>query len=121
MEPSWVKLFHLEGAPETFLKLDAWHNWHGGAGKTSLGSTWQELEACVEGSNIETRFDVIAGKAKKFCQSRNLRLCLGTIKHTTFGGFDAWPEGSWSKFADTTVLILCHFISHTFVPVSVVV
>jgi hypothetical protein len=104
VEPSFMQLYHDEDAPEAFLKTDCWHNWHGGLGKTFHGSAWQELHKWFDGSNMDERYDNIDGHAKEYCKETGMRLCLGTIKHTTFGGNDQWPEGSWSKFHDTTVM-----------------
>ena len=88
---------------------DIWHNWHGGLGKNFISSAIAEVLPHMASSvGIDKKMDVFNAHYETWRKtSSGKRLHSAKLSTELFGltSLQVMPNGMWSKFADTTVLL----------------
>ncbi|CAE7226882.1 unnamed protein product, partial [Symbiodinium sp. CCMP2456] len=92
-----------------FYRLDIWHCWHLGIGKTFIASVLVELlDALADEGSLETRLDAMFANYAAHCKKKKVYGYLTSFTRD-FLGFDkasSMPVGHWSKGHVTTRLFV---------------
>ena len=94
-------------APRLFA-FDVWHNMHGGMAKHMVASTIAEIVPNMEENSLEKRIQEIDGAYQVWRRASKLTLHCGHLDRELFGiesGLQVCPNGTWSKFNDSRILL----------------
>ena len=116
-EAPWTDLPHvMQGLPwvpgeeASFLKTDLWHNWHNGIGKIWLACSFVMLATLnvLQGGSVDSKFEELTGEFLSWAQRAGISPYLRQLNRDTFSfqTNNSNPQGSWSKAAATTQLML---------------
>ena len=116
-EAPWTDLPHvMQGLPwvpgeeASFLKTDLWHNWHNGIGKIWLACSFVMLATLnvLQGGSVDSKFEELTGEFLSWAQRAGISPYLRQLNRDTFSfqTNNSDPQGSWSKAAATTQLML---------------
>eukprot|EP00439_Symbiodinium_sp_Y106_P058170 s958_g8.t1 len=97
----------LARAPQE-LHFDVWHNFHGGLAKHMVASTIAEILPNMEEGNLQQKLDRIFQAYLSWKKQSKLTLHCGRLDAELLGmesGIQVCPEGKWSKFSDSRVLL----------------
>ena len=104
--PSILELWHNSDDPASVFKFDVWHNYHGGAGKNFISSSYVELLNTFKGNSIDNKVDLLGDDVHEFCLRAKVKLYAGRVTRSTLGCPDlqVCPDACWSKFDDTRIM-----------------
>ena len=90
-----------------FYKLDLWHGFHLGIGKSWAAGGLLMIQQFLEGGNMDDRFKQMSAMYVQFCKANKIDKIISKIdKYLCGGGGSAEPLGTWNKAAVTTNLCL---------------
>ena len=111
MAPPWerecpmTRLLLVDGevnGKARFHQVDCWHSIHLGVGKSWVACGIMTLQQLIlDGTNVDSRIEVIAREYKEFCRRSRLDPIIRKIDVRTFGCTTS-PEGTWNKAAITS-------------------
>jgi len=95
------------GGKARFYKMDLWHGFHLGIGKSWAAGGLLMIQQFVEGTSIDERFKRLTCMYQRYCKENHINKYITKIdKFLCGGGGSAEPLGTWSKAAVTTNLCL---------------
>ena len=105
--PSVLQLHHSPSKPQECFRPDIWHNWHGGFGKTFLGSALAEALMLLPGSR-EKRIEAMAGHLRAWSRLADNRMPASgdfCAERIGLSSYQVLPEASYSKHDDTRIYL----------------
>lgn len=105
--PSVFQLHHSPSKPQEVFRPDIWHNFHGGAGKTFLGSALAEALSLLSGSK-DNRIEQMAEHLRAWSRlpgnamPHSGNFCVERIGLTSY---QVLPEATYSKHDDTYIYL----------------
>ena len=98
------------GEEPSFLKTDLWHNWHNGLGKIWLACSFVMLATMdiLQGGSIDAKFEELTVEFLSWARRFRISPYLRQLNRDSFSFAtnNSNPQGSWSKAAVTTQLML---------------
>lgn len=106
-EPPWTQLLHDEapGGLQRFHKIDVWHSFHMGIGKSWLASCVSLLQYVTRESSVDKRVAVLNDDFLDFCTEHKKVKYLKKLEPHTFNLKGTEPAGSWNKAHVTATLM----------------
>ena len=97
-----------------FHKMDIWHGFHLGIGKSWAAAGLLIIQDFFEGGSMDERFKQLTRMYQTFCKQQKLDKIISKIdRYVRGGGGSNEPLGTWNKAAVTSNL--CLLIEHFFV------
>ena len=114
-EPAWARLWHDEspGGLERFHKVDIWHTFHLGIGKSSVASSMTLVQYLTGESSVDKRCEVLNQDWDDFCSQNGKTKYLRRLEPSTFGLKAQEPSAGWNKAHVTATLMewMEHFLN----------
>ena len=96
--------------PSFFFRLDIWHNFHLGAAKTWIASSFVVLcnLGIINGASVDQKLSNLTMDYKAFCQRHRLAMHVQafTRENLSYDTEASWPVGKWNKGAASTNMML---------------
>ena len=108
--PSVLDLYHSPAKPQDVFRPDMWRNFHGGAGKTFLGSALAEALRLLDGAK-GARCEQLNEHLRSWVEKTgNIMPFSGEFKaeRISLSSYQVLPEANWSEHNDT--YIYCKFL-----------
>ncbi|CAK9098394.1 unnamed protein product [Durusdinium trenchii] len=113
-EPAWAQLWHEEspGGLERFHRIDIWHAFHLGVGKSWVASCVGLAQHLVRESSVDKRLSVLNEHWDTYCTAFGKTKYLRRLDPWTFGLKGKEPSAGWNKAHVTATLMqwLQHFL-----------
>ena len=105
--PPWTKLLHDEsvGGEQRFHKIDIWHTFHMGFGKTWVSCCVARIQYLTWGTSVDKRVEILNEDFQEYCTVNKKTKYLSKLEPKTFGLKFAEPSGSWNKAHITSTLM----------------
>lgn len=105
--PALLRLLHEENKPARLFMYDLWHSWHLGLGKTFLGSALALLSQCMEGGNIDLRFQNLTNIFLQWAEDEGETPYISALTKEMLQWPDlkSFPNGNWNKGHVTSTLL----------------
>lgn len=106
-EPVWTKLLHDEsvGGAQRFHRVDIWHTFHMGCGKTWVACCVARIQYLTGGTSVDKRVEILNQDFQEYCVANKKTKYLSKLEPSTFGLKFAEPSGSWNKAHITSTLM----------------
>ena len=105
--PILLALPHEATKPARFFCYDLWHSMHLGMGKTFLGSVLALISDCMDGGNIDVRFQHLTNLFLQWAAEHKITPFIAVLSKDSIQWPDrkSYPNGNWSKGHVTTTLM----------------
>ena len=109
--PPFLRALGIQERGELMFRPDIWHNWHGGVAKHFVSCSMAMFIKAMPGPmGVDRKILLIDQAYTEWSKTSKERLHHGRITKDLFGLHEVVPVGSWTKFADSRVLLL--FMEH---------
>ena len=105
--PPWAQLLHDEdpGGLSRFHRVDVWHTFHMGVGKSYLASCVSMVQHLTGESSVDKRVEAMSVDFLDWCANNKKTKYLKKLEPSTFALKSREPHGSWNKAHVTSTLM----------------